>query len=226
MHLLPGGGPPAGDMASGEHIAPRFAERAAELLEKGRVAAALSLCLGGTTKFPDYAGGRWVLGQCYEMLGKPHEAMVQYQHVDRLLPGMEQVAKALRRVGGASLPSGKAQGTESENEIEFMLRQLQSAKQQGSLTPVPPPEGDNGSTEVDAKPSDARTGQMSAIRAEHFPILTATLAEIYTQQGEYKEAAEAYRLLIQQRPDEAGRYRERLAAVEKLLEGVDKPGEA
>jgi len=107
-----------------------------------------------------------------------------------------------------------------------MLHQLQSAKQQGSLTPVPPPEGDNGSTEVDAKPSDARTGPMSAIRAEHFPILTATLAEIYTQQGEYKEAAEAYRLLIQQRPDEAGRYRERLAAVEKLLEGVDKPGEA
>ncbi|HSQ75146.1 MAG TPA: tetratricopeptide repeat protein [Bacteroidota bacterium] len=226
MHLLPGGRAPAGDMAAGEHSAPRFAERAVELLEKGRVAAALSLCLGGTAKFPEYASGRWVLGQCYEMLGKPHEALVQYQHVDRLLPGLEQVAKALRRVGGASRPSGKAQVTEDESGIEFMLRQLQSAKQQGSLAPVPPPEGDNESTEADVKPSDARTGQTSTVHREHFPILTATLAEIYTQQGEYREAAEAYRLLIQQRPGDAGRYRERLAAVERLLEGVDKPGEA
>ena len=46
------------------------------------------------------------------------------------------------------------------------------------------------------------------------------------QQGEYKEAVAAYRLLIEQRPDEAGRYRERLTAVEKLLQGVDKLGEA
>ena len=226
MRLLPGGRAPAGDMAAGEHSDPRFAERAVELLEKGRVAAALSLCLGGTAKFPEYASGRWVLGQCYEMLGKPHEALGQYQHVDRLLPGMAQVAKALRRVGGASLPSGTAQVTEGESGIEFMLRQLQSAKQQGSLAPVPPPEGDNESTEADAKPADARTGQTTTVPGEHFPILTATLAEIYTQQGEYREAAEAYRLLIQQRPDEAGRYRERLAAVERLLEGVDKPGEA
>ena len=43
------------------------------------------------------------------------------------------------------------------------------------------------------KPSDARTGQTSTVHGERFPIVTATLAEIYAKQGEYREAAEAYR---------------------------------
>jgi len=212
-------------MAAGEHSTPRFAERAAELLEKGRVAAALSLCLGGTVKFPHYATGHWVLGRCYEMLGKPREAMVQYQHVDRLRPGLEAVAKALQRVGGTAAPSGPAESVQGESGIEFMLRQLQTAKQRGNLTAAVHEEEGDGSA-ADTKPSATLAEEPSTHAEEHFPILTATLAEIYTQQGEYREAAEAYRQLIRQRPDQAGRYRERLAAVEKLLEGVDKPGEA
>ena len=47
-------------------------------------------------------------------------------------------------------------------------------------------------------------------------IVTATLAEIYANQGEYDEAIEAYRALIQQRPGSAGRYQRRLAELEEL----------
>ena len=47
-------------------------------------------------------------------------------------------------------------------------------------------------------------------------IVTATLAEIYASQGEYDEAIEAYRALIQQRPGSAGRYQRRLAELEEL----------
>jgi tetratricopeptide (TPR) repeat protein len=201
-------------MPGGEHTAPRFAERAVELLENGHTTAALSLCLGGTTAFPDYATGHWVLGRCYEMMGRPQEAASRYRQVDRMLPGLEAVAEAVRRVGSpAATPAPTAEG---ESGIEFMLRQLQSAKQRGI----------NRSTDIDAAWSDDRGETDAEGKTKDAPIVTATLAEIYVQQGEYKEAVAAYRLLIEQRPDEAGRYRERLTAVERLLQGVDKPGEA
>jgi len=58
------------------------------------------------------------------------------------------------------------------------------------------------------------------------PIVSPTLAEIYASQGRYREAIEAYNRLAQQRPADAGRYRERLAELEKLLQGIDKLGEA
>jgi tetratricopeptide (TPR) repeat protein len=53
-------------------------------------------------------------------------------------------------------------------------------------------------------------------------IVTVTLAEIYAKQGEYREALEAYRKLLQQCPDEAGRHAVRIAELERLLQGADK----
>ena len=211
-------------MPGGEHTAPRFAERAVELLENGHTTAALSLCLGGTTAFPDYATGHWVLGRCYEMMGRPQEAALRYRQVDRMLPGLEAVAEAVRRVGSpAATPAPTAEG---ESGIEFMLRQLQSAKQRGiQISPSTQPEKPQ-STDIGAAWSDDRGETDAEGKTKDAPIVTATLAEIYVQQGEYKEAVAAYRLLIEQRPDEAGRYRERLTAVERLLQGVDKLGEA
>ena len=47
-------------------------------------------------------------------------------------------------------------------------------------------------------------------------IVTATLAEIYATQGEYKEAIEAYKKLVSQRPIEAERYVKRITQLEEL----------
>jgi tetratricopeptide (TPR) repeat protein len=224
--MLAGGKTPVNEMPGGEHTSPRFAERAVELLENGHTAAALSLCLGGTIAFPDYATGHWVLGRCYEMMGKIQEAASQYRQVDRMLPGVEGVTEALRRIGSPAASAASAPAGEGETGIEFMLRQLQSAKQKGmQRSPSTQPE-ETRSTNAGAAWSDDRGETDAQGEPKDAPIVTATLAEIYVHQGEYKEAAAAYRLLIEQRPDEAGRYRERLAAVERLLQGVDKPGEA
>ena len=226
MRLSAGGGTPVRTMSRAEHTAPRFAERAVEMLERGQVAAALSLCLGGTAQYPGYATGHWVLGRCYEMLGKPREAAGQFQRVDELLPGVEGVAEALRRVTGTGIDAGSAPAGGAESGIEFLLRQLQSAKQRGNLSAAPLQPVENQSADAVAGSAGDRGEIGGADREERSSIVTATLAEIYAQQGEYGEAVAAYRRLIQQRPDEAGRYGERLAALERLLQGVDKSGEA
>lgn len=207
-------------MADGEKIVPRFAVRVAELLARGEVAAALSLCLSGTKKYPEYATGYLLLGRCYEKLGRPPEAVTQFQRVDRLVPRLDCVADALRRLSGGNATPGPAAAGQGETSIDFMLRQLQMAKpRRGMATPAATAEEDRTPAPETPQEPTKREGS-----APHF--MTVTLAEIYAQQGEYRAAVEAYRTLMEQRPDDAGRFRERLEALERLLQGVDKLGEA
>jgi tetratricopeptide (TPR) repeat protein len=52
-------------------------------------------------------------------------------------------------------------------------------------------------------------------------IVTVTLAEIYAAQGQYEEAVSAYRKLLDRRPDEADRFRKRIAVLEALAAASD-----
>jgi tetratricopeptide (TPR) repeat protein len=185
-----------GNMSGPADIGHRFAERAAELLDRGDVPAALSLLLGGVKLYPAYATAHMLLGSCYERLGKNQEAEQQYALVRQLVPG---------------LPVGdgiKTYGDEEGNVVDFMLRREPGAQvpadrdEQKDAAPLP-------------EPADATV-----------PIVSATLAEIYAHQGRYREAVDAYSRLAQQRPTEAGRYRDRIAELEKLLQGVNELGKA
>ena len=89
--------------------------------------------------------------------------------------------------------------------MEFILRRLQEAKR------IVPPATAEDKPQVD----------MAAPRSER-NIVTVTLAEIYAKQGDYREAIEAYRKLIEQRPEDAGRHAVRLHELEKLLQSADK----
>jgi Flp pilus assembly protein TadD len=191
-------------MSGAADIGHRFAERAAEHLDRGDVPAALSLLLAGVKLYPAYATAHMLLGSCYERLGKKQEAEQQYAQVRQLVPG---------------LPVGdgiKTYGAEEGNSVDFMLRQLQSVKNRHEPGAEVPADGDE---QKDAaalpEPADATV-----------PFVSVTLAEIYAHQGRYREAVNAYSRLVQQRPTEAGRYRDRIAELEKLLQGVNELGKA
>jgi len=190
-------------MPDAAHIEPRFAERAAELLDRGDVPAALSLLLAGTKLFPAYATAHLLLGLCYERLGKRQEAELLFAQVRQLVPGLP------------GRDGVKVYGEDDESGVGFMLRQLEHVKVRRD-----PVDAVSADTEQQQDPVAPGTADAAV------PIVSATLAEIYAQQGRYREAVDAYSRLVQQRPAEAGRYRERLEELERLLEGVDKPGEA
>lgn len=189
-------------MTGMEDISPRFVVQAASLLEAGKIDEAVAACQAGIQEYPWYVTGYWILGKCYEAEGNPIAAHSQYREVARRLQRLPSVAAALERTSKGKLPASVPPVT----DMEDLLRRLQEAKRV-----VPPPPG----------PSDAPLVDMSIPRNEG-PIVTATLAEIYAQQGEYREALEAYKRLIQQRPDEAGRHAHRMAELELLLQGADK----
>lgn len=203
---------------------PEFAHFAKEYLESGQVQKALEICLEGTAEFPWYGTGALVLGQCYDTLGRTVEAMLAYRRALKAVPDSSVVQSLLKSAeereqqafeayaeNQARLLKAKKESTtfesyvseggeESESSMEFLVRQLQGAKR---IVP-PGPEAQAG--EEQAPPSESPATR----------IVTATLAEIYANQGQYREAIRAYRALCEQRPEEAHRYEKRLADLEEL----------
>jgi tetratricopeptide (TPR) repeat protein len=203
---------------------PEFARHAKEYLESGQAQRALEICLEGTAEFPWYGTGALMLGKCYDVLGRTVEAMLAYRRTLKAVPdnpmvqallknaeereqeAFEAYAESQARVLKAKKESTTFEsyisegGEESESSVEFLLRQLQGAKR------IVPPAPDAQATEEQPPPLEAPTTR----------IVTATLAEIYANQGQYREAIKAYRTLLEQRPEEAHRYEKRLADLEEL----------
>jgi tetratricopeptide (TPR) repeat protein len=184
-------------MAGVEEISPRFVVEATTLLTAGKALDAITVCRNGIAKYPWYATGYWVLGKCYERQGDLAAAYAQYSEVARRLQGIEAVKNALERTRAKGNTTAAKGGT----DLDALMLKLQEVKR------VIPSVSDTDILSVD----------MSASRQEELPIVTVTLAEIFAKQGRYKEALEAYKQIVQQRPDEAGRLAERMAELERLL---------
>jgi len=199
-------------MEGEEEHSPRFAERAVECLARGETAEAKRLCQTGVERFPWYATGHLVLGRCCETAGHYRAAAGCYRQVLQILPGLVAAEEALARVSGRP--------DEGESGVDFLLRQL------GQVKRPPPGTEDTGSGRGGAeRPEKTGVGGTGRPEGRGEQIVTATLAEIYARQGEYREAVESYRMLIRQRPGDAGRFRERLAELERLLQGAHKLGQ-
>jgi tetratricopeptide (TPR) repeat protein len=210
----------------GQNIAtsPDFARQAKEYLDNGQAQKALEICLEGTASFPWYGTGALILGQCYDALGRTVEAMLAYRRALKVVPDnpvvqtllssaeeREQQAFEAYAENQARMLKEKKESTtfesyvseggdESESSVEFLVRQLQGAKR------IVPPGPEVRAAEEQVPISESPTTR----------IVTATLAEIYANQGQYREAIKAYRTLCEQRPDEAHRYEKRLADLEEL----------
>jgi predicted Zn-dependent protease len=187
----------------GDDISPRFVVHAMALLSAGNVDAAAETCHAGITRYPWYATGYWVLGKCYEAQGNTAGAYEQYAEVAKRLSGVPAVQQSLERLS-ATLNGSRAETAGRETDVDFILRRLKEAKRL-----VAPASGE----EKPLVDISAPKGETS--------IVTVTLAEIYAKQGDYKEAIEAYKKLIRQRPDDTGRYAIRIAELELLLQSTE-----
>lgn len=223
---------PAPSHTSQPHLAanpdsPFFARIAAGYLEEGRTREALALCVKGTQVFPRYVTGALMLGRCYEMLGRHAEALVEYRKVLRGLPdnamakGLVESAEVKVReafeefaatVDKALLPRKDTMSFEvfigggqpvQASTVEYLIKQLQQAPKmpRANITPVFP-------VTQEEPPAAPEPGQV---------IMTETLAEIYANQGQYREAIQAYTVLLTEKPDDARRFTERIAQLQEML---------
>lgn len=203
---------------------PSFARLASYYLKEGQIQKAVDICLEGLKHFPNYGTAHLVLGRCYEALGRNIEAMLEYRRVLKSVPDNVTVQTLLKQVEqreqeafrvfseerGRKLKAARetitfekyaeAETDRKESTADFLLRRLQDVKRS-----APAPAQESRPTEEPQPRAPAPS-----------KIVTATLAEIYATQGEYKEAIEAYKKLVNQRPIEAERYAKRIAQLEEL----------
>ena len=204
------------------HISPSFAREAVEHLQEGDTQRALALCLAGTTAYPDYATGHFILGKCYEACNRMTDALREYHLALHTLPDNPTLQLLVKSAEGkkrtesqkpiteadmlAENTTGKPPtdnlpdqpSTKEESTIEYLARRLQDAKR---INP-------NSSTIPDSLPlGNERSAK----------IVTPTVAEIYVTQGQYSEAINAYRELAKQHPEERSRYTKRIDELEQLM---------
>ncbi len=209
-------------------VSPWFARRAAERLAAGNTAEAIRLCVDGMGRYPWYSTGAYVLGTCYERMGRRAEAVMEYRRACVLAPDARVVREALARaqrreqeafeefavqqMDALGRPPGSVgfeeylagEGGAAENSAEFLRKQAESGRREE------PPAG-SGKDGPGASSSSPR-------------IVTVTLAEIYAAQGEYGEAVRAYRTLLERRPEEAEGFQKRIQELEALAASVtEKP---
>lgn len=201
---------------------PSFARLASYYLREGQPQKAADICLEGLKHHQNYATAHLVLGKCYDVMGRTIEAMLEYRRALKAMPDSPAVQRLLKSVEQREQESFRAfseerarklkdpkeavtfekyaeEGTtEKESTAEFLLRRLQDVKKSAP------------NMSSDSRPLE----EPQAVTPSK--IVTATLAEIYATQGEYKEAIEAYKKLIRQRPVEAERYAKRIAQLEEL----------
>lgn len=201
-----------------------FARLASFYLKEGQIQKAVDVCLAGLKHYPSYATAHFVLGQCYEAMGRNIEAMLEYRRTLKAMPDNPTIQSLLKQVEQREQESFKAfseerlrklkerrdtvtfekyveeEGQPRESTAEFLLRRLQDVQK----------------TAPRNAPEDTAPGEAQAPSVSPSKIVTATLAEIYATQGEYQEAIEAYKKLVSQRPVEAERYAKRIAQLEEL----------
>jgi tetratricopeptide (TPR) repeat protein len=203
---------------------PSFARLASYYLREGHPQKAVDICLEGLKHHKDYATAHLVLGKCYEAMGRNIEAMLEYRKALKAMPDSLAVQSLLKNVERREQELFRAfseerarklkerkdvvtfenyveeDSTHKESTAEFLLRQIQDVKKSAPRT----------------VPESRPLQESHAQGVTPSKIVTATLAEIYATQGEYKEAIDAYRKLVSQRPVEAERYAKRIAQLEEL----------
>lgn len=202
-------------------IEPSFAREAARHLLDGDIQRAIELCTRGIAAFPHYATGYFVLGKCYEALGRTVESLVEYRRALNMLPDNPEVQLLVKHAEEkeqkefqkfAKEQEKKLEGkketvpveeflakkpTSEESAIEYLAKRLQDVKR---MQP---------NTSSTFEPDRMQPGSEQR-------FITVTMAEIYASQGVFNESIKAYQEILKQHPEEKERFEKRIRELEEL----------
>lgn len=196
---------------AGEDVRAGFARRAEALHVHGASDEALRLLSAGVLRFPADVTARLVLSRVCADTGRAHEARDWLEAALRLDPECPAALKSL--AARASTQEPQAPTEVPEAVIPAPKAEPAEAPEADLPTPVPAPSAPRpkaASTPVRSFAFPVREEEEDAeieeISAPH--VATATLAEIYLQQGLKEQAAMIFRQLLEQHPgDDAVRRR-------------------
>jgi tetratricopeptide (TPR) repeat protein len=200
-----------------ESVSPFFAREAVRLFDRGELTEALHLCERGREQYPWYPTAGLIMGRCYEELGRTAEAILEYRRLLESLPDSQIARARLNQMENR-------ERAEFQAFVEQQEETLKKEKKPRTFEDFIRDGGGESAVEFlvqksqNPPPTRASTRPMTSIQENErqAEIVTVTLAEIYAAQGQFKEAIAAYRKLMERRPDDAGRFGQRIVELEDL----------
>jgi tetratricopeptide (TPR) repeat protein len=184
----------------------------------------------GSVEYPWYATGVYLLGKCYEELGRTAEAILGYRRAVALAPDAGVVREALGRAERREQGAFEAFAVQQANVMNRTPGSVGFEEYIGGEAGAAESSADFLRKQAEAARHDeVRAGaEKEKEKATSAPpsarIVTVTLAEIYAAQGEYREAVEAYRILMERRPEDAEGFQKRIRELEILAAAAtEKP---
>jgi tetratricopeptide (TPR) repeat protein len=184
---------------------PLFARLASLYLLEGDAERAIGVCVRGLKQHPDYATAHLVLARCYEAAGRNVEALLEYRRVLKSVPDNTMVQTLLRDIEQREQEAFQAF---AEEQVRKLKEKRSSLSFENFVS--------GSATEPGGEPVEGREDEESGTAEPGSKIATATLAEIYSSQGQYGEAILVYRRLVSERPDDAERYTRRIEELQVL----------
>jgi len=202
---------------------PLFA-RAAELeLEKNNIDEAINILTEGLFIYPDYATAYFLLGKAYSIKGNYFQALNSIKKGSELFPSQKtfeyyfkeiNIIKKQRSLFNISRWSDTANKnfsifTSSNAKINSETEKDSIAETLDKLT------DDIPFTEAE---SQIESDKHADLNSENFILVSETLAKIYIEQGQLKEAVLMYEKLKQKNPDKEQYFERKIEELKLIMD--------
>lgn len=182
-------------------------------LQSGQVDDALEVALRGTWELPQFADGFAAVGRVYYhrgVTGKAEGAFFQALSVDQMcVPAYKGLASIYKDQGDIQKASDiLTKAIMLDPGDASLQKMIESLSSPAAVTPDVSPVVSEPSTEQETV-MDEGSGDMK-------PITTATIADIYVEQGLYEKALEVYRELLQDNPQDLA-VQQKISELEALI---------
>lgn len=180
--------------------------------QSGQMDDALEVALRGTWELPQYPEGYVAVGRVYaqrKVFRKAEEFFYKALSVDQMsISAYKGLARIYREQGDLQKTSDiLTKAIMLDPSDQSLQRMIESLSDSGDSTPVNAPQP--AATEPREDIMDQQSAGMK-------PITTATIADIYVEQGLYDKALEVYRELLAEKPDDPS-VQQKISELESLM---------
>ncbi len=179
----------------------------------GQLDDALEVALRGTWELPQYAEGFAAVGRVYaqrKVVRKAEEAFYRALSLDQMcIPAYKGLAALFRNQGeiqkASDILTKAIMLDPGDPSLQKMIESLAMPAAPAQRSPA-----------ADVEPVVDQETAMTQKSGSMKPITTATIADIYIEQGLYDKALEVYRELLAERPQDAA-VQQKISELEALM---------
>lgn len=217
---------------------PLFIRKANEEIKNNQIEQAVEILIAGLKIYPDYAAAHILLGRAYSLLGQFNLALKSIKTGSALINSTETFSYYLKEIDSArkqrslfdttSRTSFFSSDIDSSQSLLFPEEKVIEENKSGVKEENQTAEIEDRLEEIARQISSARINESTSnlnydlsnmeTFIEQNMFVSETLAKIYINQGEFKEAIDVYQKLIKKTPSKQEYYLQKISELQSQLE--------